>query len=110
MSLKIIDTLTDGTQTYEQRTELDGQEYVLQFQWVERRERWLFGITGVDGTPILTGQTVSLDIPLNRRAVAGPPGIFLAIAESETREPPGLLDLGARVKLHYIAVTDLEDV
>ena len=105
-----LDTLTDGTPAYDQRTELDGVEYLLTFRFNSRRDRWSFSITGLDGAPILTGATVSLFIPLNRRAVNGPPGLFLAIAESETREPPGLLDLGARVKLHYIAATDLEEL
>jgi hypothetical protein len=100
--MKIIDTLTDGTQTYEQRTELDGQEYVLAFQWNDRRGLWAFGITGVDGTAHLTGQTVTLLVPLNRRAVGGPPGVFVAQPETDDHTPPGLLDLGARVKLVYL--------
>jgi hypothetical protein len=33
--------------------------------------------------------------------VGGPPGVLLAIPEDDSTEPPGLLDLGARVKLQY---------
>lgn len=102
-----IDTLTDGTTAYDQRTELDGVEYLLTFRWNDRRQRWAFSINGLDGSDILTGATVSLFIPLNRRAVAGPPGVFLALPESDTTDPPGLLELGARVKLLYLDVDDV---
>ncbi len=96
-----FDTLTDGQTAYDQRTELDGVEYLLTFRWNARRERWTLSIDGLDGTSILTGQTVSLYVPLNRRAVGGPPGVLLAVPEDASTDPPGLLDLGARVKLQY---------
>jgi hypothetical protein len=48
----IIDTLTDGTVAYDQRTELDGEEYLLSFRWNERRARWAFSIAGLDGMGI----------------------------------------------------------
>ncbi len=96
-----IPTLTDGTLTYDMRVELDAVEYLLTFAWNARRERWQFSINALDDTPIMTGQTVSLGIPLNRRAVAGPPGLFIAISTSDDVEPPGLTELGARVRLLY---------
>lgn len=103
----IIDTLFDGTVSYTQRTELDGTEYQLRFDWNDRRQRWTFGILALDDTPILTGQTVSLNIPLNRRQVGGPPGVLVAYSE-DTNAPPGLLDLGARVKLVYYDAASAE--
>ncbi len=102
-----LDTLTDGTPAYDQRTELDGVEYLLTFRFNSRRDRWSFSITGLDGAPILTGATVSLFIPLNRRAVGGPPGVFIALPESDTTDPPGLLELGTRVKLLYLSAEDV---
>ncbi len=102
-----FDTLTDGLTAYDQRVELDGVEYLFTFRWNARRERWTFSIDGLDGTPILTGQTVSLFVPLNRRAVGGPPGAILAVPEDDSRDPPGLLDLGARVKLQYWTAAEL---
>jgi hypothetical protein len=106
----IFDTLTDGQTAYDQRTELDGVTYLFTFRWNARRERWTFSIDGLDGTPILTGQTVSLFVPLNRRAVGGPPGVMLAIPEDDSTEPPGLLDLGARVKLQYWTAAEVADL
>ena len=105
MTQRIVDTLTDGTLAYDQRVELDGEEWLLSFQWNSRIDRWFMSITALDGTPVLTGACVSLNIPLNRRAVSGPPGAFVALSES-TDDPPGLLDLGARVRLYYVSPDD----
>lgn len=101
MAILEIPTLTDGTTAYDQRVELDGEEWLVSFRWNSRVDRWFFSIDGLDGVPRLTGAAVSLDIPLNRRAVSGPPGQFFAISESGD-DPPGLLDLGGRVKLFYV--------
>ncbi len=101
-----IPTLTDGTTAYDQRVELDGEEWLLTFRWNPRIDRWFFSITGLDGVPRLTGAAVSLNIPLNRRAVSGPPGTFIALSESGD-DPPGLLDLGGRVKVYYVEKSDL---
>lgn len=106
MALIEIDTLTDGTAAYDERLELEGVEYILTFLWNVRRERWSFSITGLDGAAILTGATVSLGVPLNRRAVAGPPGLFVAVSLSENDDPPGLTDLGGRVSLLYVESED----
>lgn len=104
-----IPTLTDGTVTYEQRTELDGTEYLLSFQWNPRRDKWALSINALDGTDVLTGQNVCLNIPLNRRAVGGPPGVLICLPAAEGDfEPPGLVDFGTRVALWYLNAADLE--
>lgn len=102
----LIDTLTDGTTAYDQRVELDGEEWLISFRWNSRIDRWFFSIDGLDGVPRLTGAAVSLNVPLSRRAVNGPLGEFIALSESGD-DPPGLLDLGARVKLYYLEAADL---
>lgn len=102
----LIDTLTDGTTAYDQRVELDGEEWLLSFRWNSRIDRWFFSIDGLDGVPRLTGAAVSLAVPLNRRSVNGPPGVFVATSESGD-DPPGLLDLGGRVKLYYVEEAEL---
>ncbi len=101
-----VQTLTDGTLTYDHRAIIEGVEYLLTFQWNARRERWAFSINGLDAAPILTGQTVSLGIPLNRRAVGGPPGVFIAVSTSDNLEPPALTELGGRVRLLYVEAAD----
>lgn len=106
MAMLEIPTLTDGTQRYQQRTDLDGTDYLLTFAYSLRRDRWTLSIDGLDGTPILTGQTIHLRIPLNRRAVGGPPGVLFAVPESGVVDPPGLHDLGEGVKLYYLTADD----
>jgi hypothetical protein len=104
MAIIEIPTLTDGTLAYDQVTTLEDVAYAFTFRWNVRRELWSFSIAALDGTPILTGQTVHLDIPLTRRAVGGPPGTLIAVS-SAGDDPPALLDLGGRVRLTYIEST-----
>lgn len=106
MTITQLSTLTDGTQSYQQRTELDGEEWLFTFLYNLRRDRWTFSIQALDGTYVLTGQTVHLQIPLNRRAVQGPAGVLIALPEPGVVDPPGLHDLGEAVKLFYISADD----
>lgn len=109
MTLREIPTLTDGTQVYEQRTRLDGVDYLFGFVWSARRERWTFSMQSLDGADIITGQTVVTRAALLNRAVAGPPGQIVAVPENDSNnEPPGFLELGGRVKLIYITEDELE--
>lgn len=106
----VLPTLTDGTEAYDQRTQLEGVEYLFQMRYNLRRELWSFSIQALDGTPILTGQAVHVGIILNRRAVGGPPGIFMAISETDDISSPLLQELGTRVKLCYITQAELEEL
>jgi hypothetical protein len=109
MSL-VLPTLTTGEDAYDQRTQLDGVEYLFSFRYNLRRELWTFSIDALDGRPILTGQTVHVGIPLNRRAVRGPPGLFLAISETDDLASPTLHELGARVKLVYLTAAEVAEL
>lgn len=106
----VLQTLTDSTEAYDQRTQLEGTEYLFRFRYNLRRELWTFSIEALDGTPILTGQTVVLGVPLNRRAVGGPPGVFIAIGETDSLDPPMLEELGARVKLCYLTAAEVAEL
>lgn len=103
----VLPTLIDGTEAYDTRIQLEGVEYAFQFRYNLRRELWSFSIAALDGTPILTGQSVFVGIPLNRRAVGGPPGLLIAISETENIDPPSLLELGDRVKLCYLTADEV---
>jgi hypothetical protein len=111
MSL-VLPTLSgaEALEAYDQRTQLDGVEYLFSFRYNLRRELWTFSIDALDGRPILTGQTVHVGIPLGRRAVRGPPGIFLAISETDDLASPGLGELGARVKLCYLTAAEVAEL
>lgn len=106
MAFLEIPSLTDGTQSYTQRSEFDGEDYLVSFLYSLRRDRWVMSLQALDGTYVLTGQTVHLYVPLNRRAVGGPPGVLIALPEVGVVDPPGLHDLGAGVKLYYITADD----
>jgi len=106
----VLPTLTDGTEAYDQRTQLEGVEYLFSFRYNLRRELWTFSIAALDGAAILTGQTVHVGILLNRRAVQGPPGLFIAISETDDPSPPSLHELGARVKLCYLTVAEVAEL
>ena len=106
----VLQTLTDSTEAYDQRTQLEGVEYLFSFRYNLRRELWTFSLQALDGTPILTGQTINVGVPLNRRAVGGPPGVFIAIAETDDIDPPMLEELGARVKLMYLTAAEVAEL
>lgn len=106
MSL-VLQTLTDGTEAYDQRMQLEGTEYIFQFRYNLRRELWSFSVLGLDGTYLLTGQTVHVGIPLNRRAVGGPSGIIIAISETDDISSPTLQELGERIKLIYMTADEV---
>lgn len=106
----VLPTLTDGTEAYDVRIQLEGVEYSFQFRYNLRRELWTFTIAALDGTTVLTGQSVNVGIPLNRRAVNGPPGVLIAISETENIDPPTLLDLGDRVKLCYLTADEVAEL
>lgn len=106
MSL-VIPTLSDGTEAYDQRTQLEGTEYLFSFRYNLRRELWTFSIQALDGADILTGQTVHVGIVLNRRAVGGPPGVFIAVSETADISSPTLHELGQRVKLYYLTAAEV---
>jgi hypothetical protein len=106
MSL-VLPTLTDGVEAYDQRTQLEGVEYLFAFRYNLRRELWAFSIDALDGRPILTGQSVHVGIPLGRRAVRGPPGVFVAVSETDDLASPTLHELGARVKLCYLTAAEV---
>ena len=96
--------LPQNVPTFEQRTELDGVDYVFRFVFSERRQVWTFSMTGPDDEQVIGGQTIQLGVNFLRRstAVVKPPGLLFAFSNDiEDRTPPGLGELGTRVDLVY---------
>jgi hypothetical protein len=108
----VIPTLSggDALEAYDQRTQLEGVEYLWAFRYNLRRELWSFSIQALDGRAILTGQTVHVGIPLNRRAVQGPPGVLIAISETDDTASPMFHELGERVKLCYLSAAEVAEL
>jgi hypothetical protein len=67
-------------------------------------------IEALDGTPLLTGQAVHVGIPLNRRAVGGPPGAPHRHGETDELDSPTLQELGERVKLCYLTAAEVAEL
>jgi len=99
----VIDTLTDGTEHYEQFVELDGREYLFRFDWNIRDESWYFGIYLPDETPLATSRRMAVGRPLLLGEIDDrlPPGLLMAIDTSGKEEDADLDELGARVIFAY---------
>lgn len=102
----------DGaTRRYTQRVRLDDEDWLFEFIYSERRDRWTFSIQSLDGADVLTGQLVCCGVPLLSRAVGGPAGQLYAVSEVTTNAAaPGLLELGARVKLWWFDAASAAEV
>jgi len=100
-----VPTLTDGTEHYEQRTALDGEEYLFEFDWAARREGWVFNLykDNEEREAVVEGQLVICNWNLLRRAQNGPPGLLYCILNNDSKgmERPGLRELGDRVLMVY---------
>lgn len=108
MSATLEIPLFSSIPLFDIRTTLDGREFILSFDWNDREQRFYFSIAASDGTPIMSGRKLVCNWPLTRKiaGTAKPPGILMAIDYSnQAGEPPGLNDLGERVKLVYFSVT-----
>lgn len=77
MAVDIVPTSTTDT-SYFQRTQLDGVDYILQFEFNLRSKRWFFSLYDSAFAPILSGYKVSA-------------GDDLLALVSDTRKPPGSL-------------------
>lgn len=104
---------TTGRPYYQQRTRLDGREYVLRFAWNQREARWYLTIADDEDTVLLAGRKLLSNWPLLRHYHAAdarlPPGELMVVDLTGDNVPPGLDDLaiGARCELTYYAVTEL---
>lgn len=101
---------TSTTQAhYRQATALDGEDYVLRFQWNARAGGWFLELADADGVPIVSGVRIVADFPLLRRVTdpRRPPGELIAADLSGQALDPGFAELGERVVLTYL---DAEEV
>jgi hypothetical protein len=102
----IIPTNSDGTAFWTQRTNLDGSDYQLEFQWSTRQARWYLNLYDSDGNLLIGSVKLILNWPLFRHyhGRAGvPAGELWVISLGSSVEPPGFDELGAglRCELTY---------
>ncbi len=100
MTVYRIPTPSGDTPFSDQRTALDGREYVLAFLWNQRESAWYLYLSDESGTPIASSKIV-VNVPLFRRvqSTRKPPGWIVALSEGDVA--PGLNSLGDTVVLYY---------
>lgn len=88
---------------YRYRIDLDGDTFVLDFEYNARMGKWLLQVEDEEGNVIIAHVPVIVSWPLFERFVqeALPEGVIAAYDSSGENEDPGRFDLGARVKAVY---------
>lgn len=104
---------TQETPYYSQRTRLDGRDYVLEFAYNEREERWYLSIFDEAKTPLARGIKLIANWSLlhpYRFDPRMPPGELTASDTTGDGSPPTLLELGEgkRCELVYWTRAELE--
>lgn len=95
---------------YTLTAQLEGVNYVLQFDWNDRGSEWFFTLMDTTLSPILAGAAIKLGQPLLSQTNDGrrPPGEFFAFDTSGQNVESGLTDLGGRVTFYYESIADLQ--
>lgn len=99
---------TDSVPYYSQRTDLEGVEYVLTFEFSQREVCWYLSLSDSDGAEIVSGVKLVCNVPLLSKIQddRAPEGLLFCIANGTDDTPPGLTDLlsspDGRCRLTYI--------
>lgn len=96
---------------YQQRTRLEGRDYVLSFAYNEREARWYLTIADEAESPIATGIKLIANWPLLRPHKWDPrcPAGELNVADiSGDASPPTLLELGESKRCELLYWTSAE--
>lgn len=109
----IIPTLEDPY--YQQRTRIEGRDYVLSFAYNEREERWYLTISDEEEDPIATGVKLVSNWPLlgpYRYDDRCPPGELAVSDISGDGSPPAQLELGEgkRCELFYFTAAEVAEI
>ena len=111
MSVENVQTLFEGTARYRQTTPLDGQLFVLHFDFNSRDQNWYLSIHDETDAPIrgCVGRKLVQNYPVLLRSVSDdrPIGELLVVSGSDS-EDPGLFDLGNGTILSYVPQADVQ--
>jgi hypothetical protein len=104
---------TQSAPYYRQRTRLDGRDYVLDFSYNEREERWYLSFYDEAETPLALGIKLVANYSLlypYRYDPRMPPGELNVADLTGDGSPPTLLELGEskRCELLYWSRAELE--
>lgn len=93
-----------------QRTELDGREYHLSFQWNARTGHWSLSVADQDGDPIASGLVLvaGMDLLAGSIDARRPAGALVVIDRLGQYDlDPGFSDLGGRFVLGFLSNAEL---
>ena len=96
---------TPGVPFYTQKTRLDGIDYILGFRYSQREDRWYLSIYDSEEKPILLGLKLVANWPLlhaYRFNPLVPPGELMASSLGPDDSPPGLNELGEKLRVQLI--------
>lgn len=87
---------TVKTPFYKVTVTLTGTEYVLDYQYNQREDRWYLSLYDTNGNAIYTGRKIVLSVPLFRKCATGNKPLGDIFAQSLTADdtPPKLDDIG----------------
>jgi hypothetical protein len=98
------------TAAWQQRTSLDGIDYILEFNWNGRANSWFLTMFEADGTALLESVKLVSNWPLlqRRRATPNlPPGEFFLFDPTYTISSANYEQLGDEIKLFYFDEEEL---
>lgn len=102
-----------GVAFWQQRTALDGVDYLMTFRWSQREGVWSLDIADLDGVAIVSGLVLVVGVSLLRGVVdtRRPAGELVVVDTSGASDrDPGFDDLGApgaRFVLAYFTAAEL---
>jgi len=98
--------------SYSQRTQLEGRDYLLVFDFREREGRWFLDLLDNEEEPLACGVKLVVGARLLRRKTDPrlPPGDFLVVDLEGQGRDPGFGELGARFRLLYVPADELEEL
>lgn len=94
---------------FTQVTPLEGVDFLFEFRWNEREQRWYMDVRSVDGESVFMGVKIVADWSLLRLLVRDddrPAGEIYA-HDTTGAGDPRLGELGTRVRLIYIPEAEL---
>lgn len=110
-NLSILSTLSDGTGHYSQTVELDGEDFILDFDYNTIDSSWYLSVATSNGDPIegcMGRRLVQNWFPLRLSRDSNRPKGELFVGSDTKHNPPTLLELGVDTFLYYIPKADLD--
>ncbi len=105
MTLYSIPCVPNGRARWDQRTQLDGRDFMLSFSWNSRDGHWSLSIADQDSVPIVSGIRLVTNFQLLRSVdPRRPPGELVVVDTDAEPVDPDYGSLGTKQQLIYVSV------